>query len=33
MADISKVADVNRGILYYYFSVKEDLVSKILAEF
>jgi AcrR family transcriptional regulator len=28
IADISKAADVSRGILHYYFSDKEDLVSK-----
>jgi AcrR family transcriptional regulator len=33
IADILKVADVSRGILHYYFSDKEDLVSKALAEF
>jgi Bacterial regulatory proteins, tetR family len=33
IADISKAADVSRGILHYYFSDKEDLVSKALAEF
>ena len=32
IADISKAADVSRGILHYYFSDKEDLVSKALAE-
>ena len=33
IADISKAAHVSRGILHYYFSDKEDLVSKALAEF
>lgn len=33
IADISKAADVSRGILHYYFSDKEDLVSKTLTEF
>ena len=33
IADISKAADVSRGILHYYFSDKEDLVRKALAEF
>jgi AcrR family transcriptional regulator len=28
IADISKAAHVSRGILHYYFSDKEDLVSK-----
>jgi AcrR family transcriptional regulator len=32
ISDISKAADVSRGILHYYFSDKEDLVSKALAE-
>ena len=32
IVDISKAADVSRGILHYYFSDKEDLVSKALAE-
>jgi AcrR family transcriptional regulator len=32
IADISEAADVSRGILHYYFSDKEDLVSKALAE-
>ncbi|HEX6029763.1 MAG TPA: helix-turn-helix domain-containing protein [Nitrososphaeraceae archaeon] len=27
IADISKTAHVSRGILHYYFSDKEDLVS------
>lgn len=31
IADISKAARVSRGILHYYFSDKEDLVSKALA--
>jgi AcrR family transcriptional regulator len=31
IADISKAAHVSRGILHYYFSDKEDLVSKTLA--
>jgi AcrR family transcriptional regulator len=31
IADISKAADVSRGILHYYFTDKEDLVSKVLA--
>ncbi len=31
IADISKAANVSRGILHYYFSDKEDLVSKALA--
>jgi AcrR family transcriptional regulator len=33
IANISKAADVSRGILHYYSSDKEDLVSKALAEF
>ncbi len=33
IADISKAADVSRGIFHYYFSNKEDLVCKALAEF
>jgi AcrR family transcriptional regulator len=32
IADISKAAHVSRGILHYYFSDKEDLVSKTLAK-
>ena len=32
IADISKAARVSRGILHYYFSDKEDLVSKALAK-
>lgn len=32
IADISKAAHVSRGILHYYFSDKEDLVSKALAK-
>jgi AcrR family transcriptional regulator len=32
IADISKTAHVSRGILHYYFSDKEDLVSKTLAK-
>ncbi|HEY6405003.1 MAG TPA: helix-turn-helix domain-containing protein [Nitrososphaeraceae archaeon] len=32
IADISKAADASRGLLHYYFSDKEDLVSKALAE-
>ena len=32
IADISKAARVSRGILHYYFSDKEDLVSKTLAK-
>jgi AcrR family transcriptional regulator len=32
IADISKAARVSRGILHYYFSDKEDLVSKVLAK-
>jgi AcrR family transcriptional regulator len=32
IADISKAADIGRGILHYYFSNKEDLVSKALTE-
>ena len=31
IADISKAANVSRGILHYYFTDKEDLVSKVLA--
>ncbi len=31
IADISKAAKVSRGLLHYYFSDKEDLVSKTLA--
>ena len=31
IADISKASNVSRGILHYYFSDKEDLVSKVLA--
>ena len=31
IADISKAAHVSRGILHYYFTDKEDLVSKALA--
>ena len=27
IADIAKAANVSRGILHYYFSDKEDLVS------
>jgi AcrR family transcriptional regulator len=33
IADILKGADVSRGILHYYLSDKEDLVSKALTEF
>jgi AcrR family transcriptional regulator len=32
IADISKAARVSRGLLHYYFSDKEDLVSKVLAK-
>jgi AcrR family transcriptional regulator len=32
IADVSKAAHVSRGILHYYFSDKEDLVSKTLAK-
>jgi AcrR family transcriptional regulator len=32
IVDISKAAHVSRGILHYYFSDKEDLVSKALAK-
>ena len=31
IADISKAANVSRGILHYYFNDKEDLVSQVLA--
>lgn len=31
IADISKAANVSRGILHYYFTDKEDLVNKVLA--
>ena len=31
IADIAKAANVSRGILHYYFSDKEDLVSRALA--
>lgn len=31
IADISKAANVSRGILHYYFTDKVDLVSKVLA--
>jgi AcrR family transcriptional regulator len=31
IADISKASNVSRGILHYYFSDKEDLVSQALA--
>lgn len=31
IADISKASHVSRGLLHYYFSDKEDLVSKVLA--
>ncbi|WP_415311621.1 TetR/AcrR family transcriptional regulator [Candidatus Nitrosocosmicus sp. FF01] len=31
LADIAKESRVSRGILYYYFSNNEDLVSKVLA--
>ena len=31
LADIAKEFSVSRGTLYYYFSNKEDLVSKVLA--
>jgi AcrR family transcriptional regulator len=31
IADISKASNVSRGLLHYYFSDKEDLVSKVLA--
>ncbi|MDQ4073289.1 MAG: TetR/AcrR family transcriptional regulator [Thermoproteota archaeon] len=31
IADISKASNVSRGILHYYFSDKEDLVSRALA--
>lgn len=32
IADISDAAHVSRGILHYYFTDKEDLVSKVLAK-
>ena len=32
IADISNAAHVSRGILHYYFTDKEDLVSKALAK-
>jgi AcrR family transcriptional regulator len=31
IADISKAANVSRGILHYYFTDREDLVNKVLA--
>ena len=31
IADISKESNVSRGLLHYYFTDKEDLVSKVLA--
>ena len=31
IANIAKESGVSRGILHYYFSDKEDLVSKVLA--